>query len=669
MSLEPGSILHDRYRIDGQLGKGGMGTVYLAFDQTLQIKVALKENLNLNPESERQFHREASLLASLRHPNLPRVTDHFILEGRQYLVMDYIEGEDLHARARRQPPTPLDVLRWADDVCEALVYLHSRKPPVIHRDIKPSNIKVQPDGNVVLVDFGLAKVFDHQQTTTGARGLTPGFSPPEQYGSGRTDARSDQYALAATMYNLLTGTAPADSIERMMGNEELKPAASLNPAIPPNVDACLERALSISKDDRFPNVAAFQAALKGQGSSPTLRADLPTMKEESSGRPAWLWLGLGGAALVGIVLVGGGVAFALAGGLPAALTGAASATPSQVAVVNPSATQPQPPDTSTPEAKVTPTEAGTPTPVPTETATQAPIVIGGGGRIAFVSDRGDGNALQIWTMNPDGSQPKQITFGPGDKRQPRWSPDGKRILYVAPGGKDDFGNDLGQDIWIINVDGTQNEDVTHHAGDDVDPAWSPDGQLIAFTSNRVNDLNQVFLLNSSCLDGEPNACWTVKPTNISAGFAVESFPAWSPDGNQIAVSASINGAPGRIYIHIPRPGEPEKFDKTDHIVGAENLAWAPDNVGILFAWIQPTMNEIWLARLSDHGANPLKLTNSLGNKEPAYSFDGQWIAFTSTRDQNPEVYTMTANGSNQTNITNSPSSRDMEPNWQPPVQP
>lgn len=667
MSLQPGSILHDRYRIDGQLGKGGMGAVYLAFDQTLQIKVALKENLNLNPESERQFHREANLLASLRHPNLPRVTDHFILEGRQYLVMDYIEGEDLHARARRQPPTTKDVLRWADAVCDALVYLHSRTPPVIHRDIKPSNIKVQPDGNVVLVDFGLAKVFDHQQTSTGARGLTPGFSPPEQYGSGRTDSRSDQYALAATMYNLLTGTAPTDSIERMMGNEELKPATDLNPAVPPQVEACLERALSIPQDQRFPDVASFQAALKGQGTSPTLRADLPTMQKKPSGRRVWLWLGIAGAALVGLIVVGGGVALAVAGGLPGALISTATATQAEVVIVNASPTAA--PETATPQPTVPPTDAATATSVPTETPTQVPIIIGGGGRIAFVSDRGDGNALQIWTMNPDGSQPKQLTFGPGDKHQPRWSPDGKRMLFVAPGGEDDFGNNLGQDIWIMNIDGSNIENITHSVGDDTDPAWSPDGHLMAFTSNRINKLDQVFLLNTDCMNGEPNACWSVKPTNISAGFAVESSPTWSPDGNQIAVSASINGAPGRMYIHLPRPGEPERFDRTDHIIGAENLDWAPDGSGILFAWIQPTMNEIWLARLSDRGANPLKLTNSLGNKEPAYSYDGQWIAFTSTRDQNPEIYTMTANGSNQTNISKSPGSRDMEPDWQPPIQP
>ncbi len=651
-----------------------MGAVYLAFDETLQIKVALKENLNLNPESERQFHREASLLASLRHPNLPRVTDHFILEGRQYLVMDYIEGEDLHARSHRQPPTPLEVMRWADAVSDALIYLHTRKPPVIHRDIKPSNIKLQPDGNVVLVDFGLAKVFDHQQTSTGARGLTPGFSPPEQYGSGRTDARSDQYALAATVYTLLTRVPPADSIERMMGNEELKPARALNPAVPPHVETCLQCALSIPQDQRFPDMAAFRAALKGQGPTPTVRVDvtIPKAETESGRRFPWLWLGLGGAGLIGLILVGGGVALALAGGIPGlgGLAGGNAATATStgaVVAVNPTPTSESRLDT--PQPTTPPDEAQTPTPEPTEAPTQAPILIGGGGRIAFVSDQGEGNNLQIWTMNPDGSQPQQLTFGPGDKHQPRWAPDGTRIMYVAAGGKNSFGNDLGLDLWIINIDGTGNKDVTHSAGEDTDPAWSPDGQLIAFTSDRINKLRQVFLLNTDCLDQDDGACWTEKPTNISAGFAVEYSPAWSPDGGQVAVSTSINGARGRIYIHIPRPGEPESFDRSGHIVGAEQLAWSRDGAGIAFTWVQPTMNEIWLARISDKGANPLKLTNSLGNKDPAYSHDGQWIAFTSTRDQNQEIYVMTSNGSNQTNISNSPSSRDLEPDWQPAAKP
>ncbi len=232
MALETGSLLHDRYRIEGMLGKGGMGAVYIAFDQTLQLRVAIKENLNVGPESERQFHREASLLASLRHANLPRVTDHFLLEGRQYLAMDFIEGEDLHSRVQRHAPAAAEVLQWADALCDALTYLHTRQPPIIHRDIKPANVKLQPDGKPVLVDFGLAKEFDQLQTSTGARGLTPGYSPPEQYGGGRTDARTDQYALAATIYTLLTGRPPTDSIERMLDKVELRSASALNPDVP-----------------------------------------------------------------------------------------------------------------------------------------------------------------------------------------------------------------------------------------------------------------------------------------------------------------------------------------------------------------------------------------------------------------------------------------------------
>ena len=141
MTLQPGSILKQRYRIERELGTGGMGAVYLAHDLTLDIRVAVKENLNVNPESEKQFRREAQILASLRHANLPRVSDHFILEKRQYLIMDYIEGEDLQTRAARQPPTVEEVLTWADGVCDALRFLHTRTQPIIHRDVKPANLK------------------------------------------------------------------------------------------------------------------------------------------------------------------------------------------------------------------------------------------------------------------------------------------------------------------------------------------------------------------------------------------------------------------------------------------------------------------------------------------------------------------------------------------------
>lgn len=637
-----------------------MGAVYLAYDQTLQIKVAVKENLNVNPESERQFKREASLLASLRHPNLPRVTDHFILEGRQYLVMDYIEGEDLHALSKRQPPTVKDVLPWAVAVSDALSYLHSRRPPVIHRDIKPSNIKVTPDGNVVLVDFGLAKVFDQKQTTTGARGLTPGYSPPEQYGSGRTDARSDQYALAATIYALLTSQSPTDSIERMLGNETLVPAKKLNPAVPGHIDQALSTALSINKHERFDDMDQFREALQGTAPPRTIMKPEKTLVGPQA-RPAsrnWIWYLLGAGGLFGLLLVGGGLAWAFGGGLP---TIAGPASPTASATPEPSSTPP-PTNTSLPSQTPAPTE--TPTPLPTATPVIVGDLRGGGGRIAFVSDRDDGRTLQLWIMDPDGSAPRQLTFGPGNKAQPEWSPDGTQLLFVAPGGTDEFGNDLGLDLWVINHDGSGIKNVTHNPGDDGDPTWSPDGSRIAFTSDRINDLQQVFVMDAACLAQDEGACWEVRPTNLSAGYAVESDAAWSPDGGTIAVSASINGAPGRIFLRGTSPGEPTRFDRSDRIIGAEDLAWSPGSDMLVFTWVQPTMNELYLVRLDNPG-NPIRLTNSLGNRHPSFSPDGQWIVFTSTRDQNPEIYIMTANGSNQTNLSQSPGSRDLEPNWQP----
>jgi serine/threonine protein kinase len=652
MPLADGSILHDRYRIDGQLGKGGMGAVYLAFDMTLQIKVALKENLNVNPESERQFKREATLLATLRHPHLPRVTDHFILEGRQYLVMDYIEGEDLHTRQAHQPATVEEVLRWGDSLCDALQYLHTREPSIIHRDIKPANIKLPPDGNVVLVDFGIAKIYGGQ-TTTGARGLTPGFSPPEQYGGSRTTAASDQYALAATLYSLLVGRPPADSIERIMKKQDLIPARQRNPAVPAAVDAALTRALALDPDDRFTDMLAFKAALHGMGSAPTIRADALPLPAKRRSMGMWI----AGAVVGGLLLAGGGAAILFSGVLGASRPTSIPTSASLVALL-PSATQASS-TTPSPDASNTPEPQASPTPEPTQIS--GPL-IGGGGRIAFVSDRADGHTLQIWIMDPDGSNPVQFTFGPGDKTQPRWSPDGQRLLYVAPAGVDSLGNKLGLDIWAINADGTGLTNLTSSPGDDTGPAWSPDGSKIAFASNRINNLNQVFTMDAGCLP-PPGACTPGKPHNLSAGYAVESFPAWAPDGATIAVSASINGAPGRIFMRSPSGGDPTRFDPRDKLIGAENLAWSPDGQLLAFAWIQPTMNEVWLARLADRGASPIRLTNSLGNKDPVFSPDGLYIAFTSTRDQNPEIYRMTSNGADQQNLTNNPG-RDMQPDWQ-----
>ena len=228
MPLSPSQMLNSRYKINAILGQGGMGAVYDGWYNNLGIRVAIKENLLFTDASRRQFEREARMLANLRHSNLPSVIDHFYISGQgQYLVMSFIEGEDLAQRLKRLGPLPeADVLRWADDVLTALAYLHKRD--IIHRDIKPNNIKITPDGEAVLVDFGLAKeIMDESGalTTTGARGLTPGFAPPEQYGTGRTDARSDLYAFGATLYTLLIGQAPPDALSRMGKQDKYVPLA------------------------------------------------------------------------------------------------------------------------------------------------------------------------------------------------------------------------------------------------------------------------------------------------------------------------------------------------------------------------------------------------------------------------------------------------------------
>jgi eukaryotic-like serine/threonine-protein kinase len=263
MIFQPGAVLNNRYRIVKLLGQGGFGTMYRAWDMTLSRPCALKENLDAAPEIQRQFLREAKILANLSHPNLPRVNDYFIEGPGQYLIMDFIEGRDLQEMLEeRGVALPEDqVLPWIREICDALTYLHTQKPPIVHRDIKPANIRITPTGKAMLVDFGIAKVYEpHSKTTQGAQAVTPGFSPYEQYGKGPTDARSDVYALGATLYTLLTGGEPPESIQRVVRDPLVMPRQR-NPAISLRTSAALMGALNMDPTQRYQNAADFKAAL------------------------------------------------------------------------------------------------------------------------------------------------------------------------------------------------------------------------------------------------------------------------------------------------------------------------------------------------------------------------------------------------------------------------
>jgi len=283
MPLSEGqTINHDRYRIESLLGQGGMGAVYRAWDTTLDVPVAIKENLDASTVAQKQFSREANILARLSHPNLPRVTDYFFIPGQgQYLVMDFVDGEDLQSMLDRlgKLPEP-QVLSWIAQICEALAYLHSQPNPIIHRDIKPANIRIRPDGHAMLVDFGIAKIYDpHLATTVGAKAVTPGYSPPEQYGGGSTDSRSDIYALGATLYHLLTGEAPPESVQRMVKQVPLPPPHQYNERITPEVEQAILKSVEIATDRRFQTVDEFRRAL----TTPALRATVPVTPEAIGG--------------------------------------------------------------------------------------------------------------------------------------------------------------------------------------------------------------------------------------------------------------------------------------------------------------------------------------------------------------------------------------------------
>ncbi len=280
--LPPDTLLQDRYLVTRLIARGGMGAVYEAVDQRFRSPVALKQKTLSTPEADAAFEREARLLNGLRHAALPKVTDYFSDEHGQFLVMEYIPGDDLHTMlTRQQRPFLLDdVLRWSDQVLDALDYLHQQRPPVIHRDIKPQNLKLTADGQVILLDFGIAKGGMPRQTqgTEGrsVRFYTPEYAPIEQVDGSGTEPRSDLYALAATLYHLLTSTAPADALSRMSSMasgqpDPLRPAHLVNSQVPASISDVLMHALELRADARPSSAAEMRDALQAasQGTSPS----------------------------------------------------------------------------------------------------------------------------------------------------------------------------------------------------------------------------------------------------------------------------------------------------------------------------------------------------------------------------------------------------------------
>jgi serine/threonine protein kinase len=726
MVLERGTLLNNRYRIVEILGQGGMGAVYRAVDENLGVEIALKENLFTTEEYARQFRREAAILASLRHPNLTRVTDHFEIEGQgQYLVMDFIEGEDLRQRMDRIGLlNEEEAIMIGAAICDALSYLDSLNPPIVHRDIKPGNVKINPQGQIFLVDFGLAKIIQSDQvTTTGARAMTPGYSPPEQYGTARTDHRSDIFSLGATLYAALTGAIPEDALSRTMGQIGLTPIRRRSPRISRRLAAVIEKSLEVRPDDRYQSAEEFKQALlsvrgitsrrrqgefalapesdrasgqNGLNGSLALAADpvspgvQPEVRSPSplpgsyvispapaSIRPrprsrrkrsAWMVLALLAFILVLISLITSTFypawpALAISLLLPKPATAAviaavpATHTPSRLAsptLASPTSQLP----TALPTVRQTAIVASpSPTslsavlpPSPQPTATP---MGGGAGQIAFASDRT--GITQVWVMNVDGSDLRQVTDMTEGACQPAWSPDGTRLVFISPciHNQESY---PGAGMFVVKYDGSELTPLPTVPGGDYDPSWSPDGNFIAFTSLRNSGRPRIYRLNLE--DGSVE--------RLSQQYDRDMQPSWSPDGLKV-VFTTFNKGVQQIWTMSPDGSGRETFSFSGPKIDS-NPEWSPDGEVILFNQMDTPGSVPKLAAGSYKEGEYNEYRYNLGPlpvREPNYSPDALWLVFESWPEgSNHDIYIMAVNGSGRAQVTDW-ARFDFDPTWRP----
>lgn len=732
MTLERGTLLHKRYRIVEILGQGGMGSVYRAVDENLGVDVAVKENLFTTDEYSRQFRLEAVILAALRHPNLPRVSDHFAVgEQGQYLVMDFIEGEDLRQRMERQGTiTEEEAVVIGAAMCDALAYLHTRRPSILHRDIKPGNVKITPEGSIFLVDFGLAKLVQGPQaTTTGARAMTPGYSPPEQYGTARTDPRTDIYSLGATLYAALTGMIPEDGLARAMDNAQLTPLRKRNPKISRRVAAAIEKAMAVDPADRFQTADEFKKALlaavsrtdrpaadltvtpapdiphpaepiaasNGEPGSNGALPALPARPIEEAGlsvfsrkkrSPSPIWLTplfiliIACAGL--LILLPNDVPSNLRSKLPTLLLPGFAAPPT-------STTAPLLTSTSLAVATLTAPVSGrietataaptsTPTPMPSVGATNAapipgtslPGMVGGGaGYVAFASDRS--GVPQIYLTDLTGTKVTPITNMPNGACEPSWAPNGKQIVFVSPCRVSPVGRPLDISegplkdtaLYTVNADGSNLIALPTVPGGDSEPAWSPDGGRIAFTSLR-DGRPLIYILNLATQS-------VIRLTDPSVDFTEARQPSWSPFGNQI-VFAKKRGDSYQIWTVTDAGQGQQPISRGGQQYWDYSPVWSPDGKTIMFTErdaqgpVLPWTMTIPYESRDTSAAVRLKL-GIVPFESAHFSPDGSWIVFEGiSAEANRDLFYSMLNGDQRTRLTTDPGI-DFDPVWQPKVAP
>ena len=623
--IKQDELIQNRYRIVRLLGSGGFGAVYLAEDVRLGRAVAIKEMdvARLGPDerpiAEQLFEREARMLASLDHPGLTRVWDYFQIEQRAFLVMEYVPGQTLRELLIKRGG-PLDepfVIECAIQLCAVLHYLHTRRPQVIFRDLKPANVMVveqAPEASPAdppqepafrLIDFGIARLFKPEQAGDTLIIGTPGYAPPEQYGQGQTDQRSDIYSLGATLHQLLSGQAP--------GSVPPAPLSSVNPAVAPALARTISRATALDPANRYQNVEELrqdllaikrtpppigprpEAARRPSAPKPpyvaaaknTTQLPAPTRApappKQSSSMPM-IMIVLLILAVVGVGTVALRAFSRLAGG--------GTSAPSPVPTVPPAA--------------------------------QEWLLPGATGKIAF-GQRTQGG-FDIWVATLDGQPPRKIT---NDRLSysPAWTTDGARIGLTRE-----------RDIYIGTPDNPLVERLDLAGRAARYPVWSPDGRRLAMATSN---------------DGERS--WQL--TIVDLDSRQISFP---PGPQNIG---GIAWAPGRLiaFAAQPAPDQPQDIFVLDESGIARNITdtpeieedlpgWAPNGRQLAFA-ASPTgtdnLGQRQIYAMNANGSGRIQLTSGPGpHTNPVWSPDGKWIAYLA-QENSPDwqVWAMRANGS------------------------
>jgi predicted Ser/Thr protein kinase len=489
--LTNGQTLQNRYRILGLLGQGGMGAVYQAADTRLGGKaIAIKEmsDAGLPTPQQRQqavsaFSQEAQMLAYLNHPNLPKVSDYFTELSKHYIVMEFVEGQTLEDYLSRRggSVSEAEARGWAAQLCDVLGYLHRQQPPVIFRDLKPANVMLTPQGQLKLIDFGIARFFKAGKPGDTLVMGTPGYAAPEQHGQGQTDARSDVYSLGVLLHHLLTGYDPAAT------PFALPPVRQLNPQVSPAMAQVITRAIEVHPAQRFPTVDALCQALASG------TAGLAAGQARRMG----VVVGLAAVALVALLAVlllrsqtsspptagpaaeataGEAVVMTLATATPAApAAGTARDEPTTAVVLPPTATlTPPPAPTATPQPTASP--LATPTPA-------APL-----GLIAYTT--GADGAWQIMVADPATGQTRPQTGLPANSGVAAWAPGGGHAGLPLQSRAA-----RGRSTCDQGADGSTLRQLTSAAYDNLEPAWSPDGRQLAFVSQRDGN-SELYLMDA-----------------------------------------------------------------------------------------------------------------------------------------------------------------------------